>query len=106
LAYATTTSTPTNSKIEFLNTASINNITSKSNGGAFYINNDVMDILMNTPITFTNGLVQNGKGGVFYITKARNVEIQDSTFVNFSSSSSGSFLYSIATTLNLTLINN
>lgn len=65
-----------------------------------------MNLLMNVPVTFTNGLVTNGYGGVFYLLNANTVDIEVSSFSNFSSSLSGSFLYSTAVTLALTIQNN
>ncbi len=60
---------------------------------------------MNTPITFTQGKSITGAGGVFYIVKARNIEISSSSFDDYKSLNSGSFMYSMSESLNLSVSN-
>ena len=61
----------------------MNDITSNSSGGSFYIDNNAMNILMNASITFTNGMAISGQGGVFYVKNANIIDIENSTFFEF-----------------------
>lgn len=45
-----------------------------------------MDIYIESAITMTNSYSYTGYGGVFYISEAGTIEINDSTFETFSSS--------------------
>jgi hypothetical protein len=97
IVYAIETTSPNSSSLNFINTATINNITSAQSGGSFYIDHSSLDIFMNTVVTLTSSKVTTTgsyKGGVFYINRGKKLEIQNSTFLDFSSASSGSFLYS------------
>ena len=58
---------------------------------------------MNTVITLTSSTVTNGYGGVFYFNRGKILQITGSSFTGYSSSLSGSFLYSVATGLALTI---
>jgi hypothetical protein len=95
------TVTPNSSSLTFLNTAKFTNILSGNDGGSFYIDNPVLDIIMNTVITLTNSKVTSGKGGVFYIIRAKALAIQGSSFTDLTSTKSGSFIYSVSSTLEL-----
>ena len=55
LAYSVAINSPTESFILFKNTAKITNIISKNNGGSFYLDNENMDVFMNTTIIFSQG---------------------------------------------------
>lgn len=70
MIYSTEATGPASSSITFLTAATISNCTSLGNGGCFYIDNSVMNIYMNTPITLTSATVSTGYGGVFYIKRA------------------------------------
>jgi len=56
---------------------------------------------MNTVVTLTDVNAQIGKGGVFYLLNARQLQITGSSFTNFYAKDSGSFLYSTAVDLDL-----
>ena len=106
LIYALDTTTSLTSNITFTNSAQIDSINTTSNGGSFYLNNPNLNLYMNTVISLTNSYVSSGKGGVFYINDANNVQIAGSSFTSFSSSLSGSFMYSVSTNLKLNLTGN
>lgn len=53
LVYAIASSS-ISSTLNFINTASITNSKANNKGGSFYIENDDIDIFMNTPITLVN----------------------------------------------------
>lgn len=69
----------------FKNGASIVNSNASNNGGSFYIDHSLFDIYMNTSILANNCKALTGKGGVFYLANARNVEIYYSQFFSFKS---------------------
>lgn len=81
-------------------------IESEYSGGSFYIDHSTLDIYMNTFVTLTSSYVTNGTGGVFYFKRGKILEISDSTFTDYSSSSSGSFLYSVAADIDMTISSN
>jgi hypothetical protein len=98
MIYATETTNPAAS-ITFFNAASLTALSSGTSGGAFYIDSRNMNIYMNVPITLTNSKALNGEGGVFNIQRGRILSILGSSFTDITATISGSFLYSITTTL-------
>jgi predicted outer membrane repeat protein len=68
--YATETTNPTAS-ITFVTGGTFNAVSSNGKAGAFYIDSQSMDILINAPITVTNSKANVGQGGVFYINRGR-----------------------------------
>jgi len=78
-------------------------LTAANSGGGMYIDHPGMSVSMEVPLTVTSSTATSGTGGFFNILKAVNVAISSSTFMSLSSLGSGSFLYSTATTLVLTV---
>ena len=72
----------------------------------FYIDHDELDINMNTDIQVTDSEARSTYGGVFYINNVNEVVIIGNTYQNFESNTYGSFLYSTATNLELTIEDN
>ena len=72
-------------------------------GGGLYIDHPGMSVSMVVPLSVSNSKALTGTGGFFNILQVSAVAISSSTFVTLSSLSSGSFLYSVAPTLALTV---
>lgn len=70
-----------------------------------YIDNNAMSIYMETDIQVTNCVAQY-YGGVFYINKANIVKMTGNIYTTFNAYNEGSFLYSLATNLQLTVTSN
>lgn len=79
------------------------NLYSVSHGGGWYIDHANFNVAISVSTKVTNSKSENGKGGFFYILNSKAISITSSTFLLLESDLSGSFLYSEATTLALTV---
>lgn len=61
--------------VTFLNAATFSNTVAGNNGGVIYVDNSLMDVLMNIPVTVSNSKAVLGSGGVFYIKNGRRLEL-------------------------------
>ncbi|CDW82426.1 UNKNOWN [Stylonychia lemnae] len=95
------------SYFNFSGRISIEHLSSDSNGGGFYLDNPQIDIWMNNdPIFIKNVSAMKGSGGVFYIQRARAIQIKNSQFIDYKSRNDGSFMYSQSENLELLIKNN
>lgn len=97
--YATETTSPSSSNFEFINSITLNDMSAQNNGGTFYLDNNVMDILLSSTTSITNSQAVNNSGGVFYVNRGRKITIEKQIFTNLSAYKDGSFLYSVSPTL-------
>lgn len=102
MVYATETTTPT-AKITISNSATFSDLSAGANGGGFYIDSTNFDIFMNVAVTITNSDALGGAGGVFYYKRGNDLQIKNGDFKYLTSTTSGSFLYSVATNLVYTM---
>ena len=79
--------------IYFDNTLTLKNSYAVNNGGGLYINSSEIIVSMNTETTIYNVKSSNSNGGVFYILKAKLLEITGATVSVISAGLSGSFIY-------------
>ena len=86
-----------------IGTVSWSNLKAATNGGGFYINHPSLSISMAVPLAVTTSQAVAGFGGFFYILQAATVNIAQATFKAISSAQSGSYLYSSATGITLTV---
>jgi predicted outer membrane repeat protein len=76
---------------------------SEFNGGGIYVNHPKFSITMTKPIALKNSKALNGYGGFFYFHEVSQVTLASSIYEDISSTAFGSFLYSVATGLQLTV---
>lgn len=101
--FATVTSTPASSSVTFLNTNTFTTLTATYNsGGMFYINNNVMNININSNMIVTSSTASN-YGGVFYIAACNQITMAGNTYQTFYAYYEGSFMYSTASNLVLNM---
>lgn len=79
------------------------NLQASSHGGGFYLDHTNLNLNMAVATKVTNSQSLNGMGGFLYVKNSKAITITGSEFLQLSSKLSGSFMYSQATTLQLSV---
>ena len=97
------TATLTIDNTPFVSALTLEQFKADTSGGGFYVDHPKLSVSMITPVAVKNSKALSGSGGFFYFNQIGAVTIGSSTFEDVSSTVSGSFLYSVAPGLQLTV---
>lgn len=113
LAYIVGTVNPASFTIENLASGTplqIEQFKAGTSGGGFYVDHPLLSISMTKPLAVKDSKALGGSGGFMYFNQVGKVDLgaltsSQSTFQDISATVSGSLLYSVATGLQLSVLN-